>query len=286
MQQRRAPPQLRLPGLAPRDLTAGAHPQADAESPVDVRALAASPSPHAGAGRKLELPPLAPLSQNEIKKAQNRKSAKRFREAQKRRWQQLNEELERHKVLVSDLKAALTSASSNLQVHTHVHGVGIGNGIGNTGGGGGPNGDRMSIGALTAPNDSAALADAEASLYAQLLCSAAPATAGPPTRPYVGELGQLHRCVVASRDGRVRATMRGAPLPPDAHLIRDVSSLDTESVRNALACFEVMAVGYVRGGTRFNAVVKPVPNSDDVLLAEFVPFVSATATAAAPTSRT
>lgn len=257
----RPPLQLRLPGLQPRDLAAGA---ADAESPVDVRALASTPlTPDRARARKLELPlpalhpPVAAaaaaaaaaasapagaaLSQNEIKKAQNRKSAKRFREAQKRRWQALQDELARHRRLVDELRAALAAAPAR----------------------------RVSIDALVAPAPTA-LADAEAALYAQLLCSAAPAGG----RPYVAELGMLARCVVASRNGVVRSTRRGAPLPPGAHLIRDVSALDATSVRNALAAADAVAVGYVRGGTRYNAVVKPVPGGDDVLLAEFIPFNS------------
>ncbi len=245
--QRRAPPALRLPGLAPADLTLGT----DAESPVDVRALATTPLPSSGESRKLELPPLTPtppptLTQNEIKKAQNRKSAKRFREAQKRRWQLLNTELEQQKRLVEELRAALAAGEGK---------------------------ERVSITSLTAGAAQGGahadpLADAEAALYAQLLCSAAPAG----ERPYVAELGQLHRCVLAGRDGVVRSTRRGAPLPPGAHLVRDVSALDAASVRNALACADAVAVGYVRGGSRYNAVVKPVPGSDDVLLAEFLPF--------------
>lgn len=273
MQRRAPPPALRLPGLAPADLTLGT----DAESPVDVRALATTPlPPSAGSGResrKLELPPLSgttttspsttittttALTQNEIKKAQNRKSAKRFREAQKRRWQLLNSELERQKRLVEELRAALAAGEGKERVSiTSLTGTVGGS---NTNGNGGNDGINMT--------SADRVVEAEAALYAQLLCSAAPVGG----RPYVAELGQLHRCVLAGRDGVVRSTRRGAPLPTGSHLVHDVSALDAASVRNALACADAVAIGYVRSGTRYNAVVKPVPGSNDVLLAEFMPF--------------
>lgn len=265
---------LRLPGLVPRDLAAA---DADAESPVDVRSLPPSTplTPDAGSRAKLELPPMhtslpphAPrevrsmsqLSQNEIKKAQNRKSAKRFREAQKKRWQSLQDEVLAQQRLIEELRAEIKERDAHpakrsaMSINALVEGA--------------------SAGATGSPPTAAMeRADAEADLYAQLLSSAAPSEGhSRPSRPYVAELGTLDRCLVVSSEGRVLGTRRGSAAQIGSSVVQGVSEADAVAVRNALMCGSAVAVGYVRHGARFNAVVKPIPNSKDLLLAEFVPF--------------
>lgn len=260
---------LRLPGLCPRDLAVCG---SDAESPVDVRGLLPG-TPHGAYSRPLELPqatlagvvpsapchvPALPVVQNEIKKAQNRKSAKRFREAQKRRWANLQEELLASRELVASLRSELAA-----------HEAGKRDGR-----------DAMSINTLLdgpVPlkvsgryRERCDLADVEASLYAQLLQSRAPVTGT--QRPYVSELGVLIcTLIVSPDDGGIRAVRKGLPASPVDNVLSGVAG---EELRAALRCGEPIAVGYIRGGVRYNAVVKPLPGGPNVLFAEFKPHSS------------
>lgn len=60
-------------------------------------------------------PPAPPaLSQTEIKKAQNRKSAKRFREAQKQRWKNMADDLMSHKRTIDELRAQLAAQATTV----------------------------------------------------------------------------------------------------------------------------------------------------------------------------
>lgn len=53
------------------------------------------------------------MTQTEIKKAQNRKSAKRFREAQKQRWKNMADDLMAHKRTIDELRAQLSAQANN-----------------------------------------------------------------------------------------------------------------------------------------------------------------------------
>lgn len=256
---------LRLPGLGPRDLAAAA--DLDAESPVDVRGLPPSTplTPDTGVRSKLELPAVGTpgcagnlsVSQNEIKKAQNRKSAKRFREAQKRRWQSLQEQLKQQMRTIDDLRSALNSRGAKRSMSINAL-------IGNA------EPDNECDGAK---REEDALTEAEAALYAQLLSSTAPVPESSGcSRPYVAELGTFERCMCISEKGIVLNCRRGAPLEVGQSILQGVPEADAVAVRRALMCGNAVAVGYVRDEQRFNAVIKPVVECTNLLIAEFIPF--------------
>lgn len=262
---------LRLPGLGPRDLTGCG---GDAESPVDVRSLQpGTPSGFLARPRDGILPSLAslspttsglaqtfPVAQNEIKKAQNRKSAKRFREAQKRRWASLQEELASSRSLVAALRTELAAHNCKITLAEKRKKV-----------------DAMSINALvdglpqqSPPCSSTKIADAESALYAHLLQSVSLSSGS--CQPYVAELGVLERTlVVAAHNGAICDVRKGITTSRENNIFRDVADADLPELRGALLSRQPIAVGYVRSGIRYNAVIRPVLGESTVVLAEFLP---------------
>lgn len=222
------------------------------------------------------------MSQNEIKKAQNRKSAKRFREAQKQRWKNMADDLMAHKRTIDELRAQLASQSNTVAQATTLRG--------NHALGSGPDGKRSSMSinelvdtdSLAAAGDSAsniispppAYADAEAALYAQILSNKANSKSlEGHGDPYAKELGILVNClVVENTTARIVSARRGPPSVVGAYGTDGLGVDEANEYCNALLCGKPVAIVFHRDGSQVNAVMNPVEGSDRVVVAEFSPL--------------
>lgn len=222
--------------------------------------------------------PAPQLSQNEIKKAQNRKSAKRFREAQKLRWKNMADDLLVQKRTISELRAQIAGQEACVaRANAVIEGAASL-----------PVGDArrsaMSINDLVdadlpvtsplTPPPNHAHVEAEAALYAQILSNTAQRAAQEAaTQPYVSEIGLLTLSyVVISHSTKVVSIRRGSRSSFGTFAIDGLSNADAAEFRSALTCGNPVAVAYSRHGVRVNAVMHPVENSDRVVVAEFSPF--------------
>lgn len=221
------------------------------------------------------------LSQNEIKKAQNRKSAKRFREAQKQRWKNMADDLLIHKRTISELRSQLAAKDacvaranalldgreplkgderrSAMSIHDLV------------------DADAPAASPATSPVTPPAQhghVEAEASLYAQILLNTAPKSSPEaPAQPYVSQLGLLTLSyVVVSHTARVVSIRRGTPRQIGSFATDGLSPIDAAEVRKAFMGGKPVAVPYSRHNVRVHAVMHPVEASDRVVVAEFSPL--------------
>ena len=238
-----------------------------------VPAIRSRVNPRGGVRTTPSSPVTTGMTPNEIKKAQNRKSAKRFREAQKQRWKNMADDLMNHKRTIDELRAQLAAQAASVQeakdaLRQH-------------------NKDKrsaMSIDDLVEPSaDSLSTstasntqghAEAEAALYAQVLSNTSQKPDDASQRqPYVSDLGLLTVCVVVvSHSAKVVSVRRGNPTSFGTLMTDGLAHADANEFRTALSCKKPVAVVYSRRGMRVNAVMNPIPNSDRVVVAEFAPF--------------
>lgn len=223
------------------------------------------------------------MSQNEIKKAQNRKSAKRFREAQKQRWKNMADDLMAHKRTIDELKAQIASQATTVaQANNALRAT---QSLGS-----GPDGKRssMSINELVDGDNlaaaseatissiapSPAYAEAEAALYAQILSTKTDSKdMEERDEPYAKELGFLIHCsVVEKATARIVSARRGRLSVVGSVGTDGLEANGVNEYRNALVCGRPVAIGYRRDGRQVNAVINPVEASDCVVVAEFLPF--------------
>lgn len=222
------------------------------------------------------------MSQNEIKKAQNRKSAKRFREAQKQRWKNMADDLMSHKRTIDELRSQLQAQASTV---AHANNAIRAAQCMRSNGTENKRSAALSINDLVSSDGagegtSHTHAEAEAALYAQILSNRSNGKRdggghghGHGGEPYVKELGLLTRCIVVeSGSGRIVSVRRGSPNGVDTLSTDGISGNDGTEYRNALMCGKPVAVAYCRRGTKVNAVMNPVEGSDRVVVAEFCPF--------------
>lgn len=209
------------------------------------------------------------MTPTEIKKAQNRKSAKRFREAQKQRWKNMADDLMIHKRTIDDLRAQLAAqaqsvAQANEALRQHAmkdkrNSIGIN--------------DLVEPSAESGSTPLQLDGEAEAALYAQILSNTAQKEGGANKQPYVCELGLLTVCVVVdSKTSRVVTVRRGNANSFGTFGVEGLPPADEAEFRTALTCGKPVAVAYSRRGVRVNAVVNPVEKTDRVVVAEFSPF--------------
>lgn len=227
------------------------------------------------------------LSQTEIKKAQNRKSAKRFREAQKQRWKNMADELLLHKKTISDLRARLATQDAAVRKANSIF-----EGAAGMQGSKSDKRSAMSIhdlvdggmpmtSPMTPPGMSAAMmadVETEATLYAQILSNTSQKGAKVPggssvQEPYARDLGVLQLSyVVVKASSRVVGIRRGNATTFGTFAVDGLGNEDATEFRKALTCGKPVAVGFARHGVRINAVMHPVENSDRVVVAEFSPL--------------
>ena len=225
----------------------------------------------------------AQMSQNEIKKAQNRKSAKRFREAQKQRWKNMADDLMMQKRTIEELRQQLAAQSLQLQ-HANEQlrlqsdkrsSMSINDLVEQPNN----NSDAVLPPISTHPHlpavssNTASHSDAEAALYAQILSNFSHNTGETGKRqPYALELGSLSVCaVVTAADARVVSVQRGSTAF-GSFIIDGLTAEGQSEFRRALVAGKPVALNYARRGEIVNAVMNPVQNSDRVLVAEFKPF--------------
>lgn len=248
-----------------------------------------SPGRTASGARTLPSSPVnGGLTQNEIKKAQNRKSAKRFREAQKQRWKNMADDLMSHKRTIDELRAQL-AAQANTVAHAN-------NALraASLRGAGGVDNKRsaMSIHDLvdadalvgsSGPSTSASpscsasptsYVDAEAALYAQILSNRSTASKGDGEcrEPYVKDLGVLTRCLVVEQSSARIVSMRRGSETIGNYVSDGLVQEEMHEFQNALTCGKPVAITFHRDGSLVNAVMNPVDGTDRVVVAEFAPL--------------
>ncbi|PXF40510.1 hypothetical protein BWQ96_09791 [Gracilariopsis chorda] len=248
----------------------------------------------------------AQMTQNEIKKAQNRKSAKRFREAQKQRWKNMADDLLNQKRIIDDLRAQLAAQASTMAhvsgaaaapavCHGAAHHTHAASRAPGGGGGGARGGDRRAVSinelvnsadasdggcascaaaAAAAANSSHRQCEAEAAMYAQILSNVSQKGGEAHTKmPYAADLGVLMACyVVTGADARITAVRRGSAATYSTFATDGLCSADQRMLRNALRSNGVICVRFQRGGAPVNAVINPIAQSHTFIVAEFAPF--------------